>query len=99
MKNKLQEFQKDPELDIELVEEMPFADLTVKDRDKYLGLILTDDDLYYQSMSIKDMHIYKPLTLSGKNWRFRGIYSREYWHDKDLVKERLKRFVQLIREN
>lgn len=98
LKNKLQEFQKDPELDIELVEEMPFADLTVKDRDKYLGLILTDDDLYYQSMSIKDMHIYKPLTLSGKNWRFRGIYSREYWHDKDLVKERLKRFVQLIRE-
>jgi len=99
LKTKLQKLTKDSELTVELVEEMPFADLTIKNRDKYLGLILTDDDLYYQSMSIKDMHIYKPLTLSGKNWRFRGIYSREYWYDKDLVLERIKRFVQLIENN
>jgi hypothetical protein len=97
LKYKLQKFQEDPEMHVEFAEEMPFADLTIKDREKYLGLILTDDNLYYQSMSIKDMHIYKPLTLSGKNWRFRGIYSREYWHDPALVKERLKRFVELMR--
>ncbi len=97
LKYKLQEFQYDPEIKAEFAEEMPFADLTIKQRGKYLGLILTDDDLYYQSMSIKDMHIYKPFTLAGKKWKFRGIYSREYWHDQNLVKEHLKRFVEMIR--
>lgn len=99
LKTKLQELVRASDLNIELTEEMPFADLTIKNRDKYIGLILTDDNLYHQSMSIKDMHIYKPLTLSGKNWRFRGIYSREYWHDKNLVRERIKRFVQLIEKD
>ncbi len=97
LKYKLQKFQYDPEINAEFIEEMPFADLTIKQKGKYLGLILTDDDLYYQSMSIKDMHIYKPFTLAGKNWKFQGVYSREYWHDQNLVKERLKRFVELIR--
>ncbi len=97
LKYKLQKFQYDPEINLEFVEEMPFADLTVKRGNEYLGLILTDDELYYQSMSIKDMHIYKPFTLAAKNWRFQGIYSREYWHDQTYVKERLKRFVEKIR--
>jgi hypothetical protein len=73
-------------------EEMPFADLTVKSGDNYLGLVLTDDDLYHQSISIKDMHIYTPFTLAAKHWKFVGIFSREYWHNKEAVRERLLRF-------
>jgi superfamily I DNA and/or RNA helicase len=96
LKNKIRSmFEKENEGFL-MDEELPFADLTIKHKGKYLGLILTDDDLYHDSVSIKDPHIYKPFILSGKNWKFRGIYSRDYWHDKSLVKERLARFIQLI---
>jgi len=92
LKNKLKNLEFEQGIKFELKEEMPFADLTVKAGNKYLGLIITDDDRYHQSISIKDMHIYTPFTLSAKNWKFVGIQSREYWHDKEAIKERLLRF-------
>ncbi len=92
LKNKLKELTFDRQVKFVLKEEMPFADLTVKMGDEYIGLIITDDDRYYQSISIKDLHIYTPFTLSAKNWKFIGIHSREFWHDKDAIKERLLRF-------
>jgi hypothetical protein len=39
------------------------------------------------------MHVYTPFTLSHKNWKFMGIQSREYWHDKEAIKERILRFA------
>ena len=93
LKNKIKAFTFEPQNDLQIVEEMPFADLTVKSKGDYLGLILTDDDMYHQSISIKDMHIYTPFTLAAKNWKFIGIHSREYWHDKEAVKDKLLRFV------
>ncbi|MFD1142046.1 AAA domain-containing protein [Larkinella insperata] len=61
-----------------LVEELPFADLTRKSADQYAGLLLTDDDLYYES-SPKDAHAYTPFALRMKNWPFQRVYSREFW--------------------
>jgi len=92
LKNKLMNMTFDQEVNFKMDTEMPFADLTVKNGKQYLGLVLTDDNLYHQSISIKDMHIYTPFTLSAKNWKFIGVYSREYWHNKEAVKERLLRF-------
>ena len=92
LKNKLKELKFEQNIKFNIEEEMPFADLTVKSGDDYLGLILTDDDLYHNSISVKDMHIYTPFTLAAKNWKFVGVYSREYWNSKDSVRERLLRF-------
>lgn len=92
LKNKLMSMSFEQDVNFELIQEMPFADLTIKSGDQYIGLVLTDDDIYHQSISIKDMHIYTPFTLSAKQWKFVGIYSREYWHSKESVKERLLRF-------
>ncbi|GAB3929942.1 AAA domain-containing protein [Larkinella terrae] len=61
-----------------LAEELPFADLTQKTADRYEGLLLTDDDLYYES-SPKDAHAYTPFALQLKNWPFQRVYSREFW--------------------
>ena len=77
----------------ELKEELPFADITVVKDDQYAGLLITDDDLYYQSPSVKDSHVYTPFTLSGKHWKFRGIFSREYWQNSNNVTEELSRFI------
>jgi len=96
LKNQLKNLQGDEDIRFEITEELPFADLTLKKGDQYLGVLLTDDDLYFQSVSIKDAHIYTPFALSSKNWKFRGVYSREYWHDSALIKDRILRFEQLI---
>lgn len=75
--------------------ELPFADITVKQEDYYLGLVVTDDDLYFNSPSIKDMHVYTPFTLSAKKWKFKGVFSREFWNDKQTVFEGIQRFLTL----
>jgi hypothetical protein len=93
LKDKIKKFDFGEKINLQMTEEMPFADLTVKSGDNYLGLIITDDDIYHRSISIKDMHIYTPFTLAAKNWKFVGVHSREYWHDKEALKDRLLRFV------
>jgi hypothetical protein len=74
-----------------LLKELPFADLTLKKEHTYQSLLLTDDDLYYQSLSAKDAHAYTPFLLNKKNWHFTRIYSREYWKDKAKVQEKIHR--------
>ncbi len=99
LKNKLsQALRTDPNFRLNISEELPFSDLTLYDGKTYYGLILTDDDLYYQSVSAKETHVYNPFTLSSKNWKFRGVFSRELWQDKEEVVERLVRFSNNLME-
>ena len=59
--------------------DLPFADLTIRQGELYESLVLTDDDLYYQSQTAKEPHGYLPIALKAKNWLFRRIYSRQFW--------------------
>ncbi len=93
LKDKISEMLAKNQNGFQFEEEMPFADLTIKRNKKYLGLVLTDDDLYHQSISIKDMHVYTPFTLSFKNWKFRAFSSREFWHSKENIQEILLKFA------
>ena len=76
-----------------LEEQLPFSDLVLSRAGRYLGLILTDDDLYHQSISVKDSHVYQPLVLQDKGWRFLSVFSREYWMNPDETSERVERFA------
>ncbi len=79
---------------VELKEEFPFADLTIKNKGEYKGLIMTDDNLYLQSISAKEAHAYLPLNMQEKRWNQLRIYSREYWNGSDRLKEKIsKRFL------
>jgi superfamily I DNA and/or RNA helicase len=90
LKNRIREdLSKNRKFRMEISEEMPFADLTLKTEEDYHGVILTDDDLYFQNVSSKEAHVYNPFTLAMKNWKFRGVFSREYWQDKNQVINRL----------
>jgi hypothetical protein len=62
-----------------LYNELPFADLTIKNGERYESIILTDDDLYQQSISVKESHAYLPLQLRAKGWNFERIWSRAWW--------------------
>jgi superfamily I DNA and/or RNA helicase len=79
-----------------LAKELPFADLTLKKEQQYLSLLLTDDDLYHQSLSAKDAHAYTPFLLAKKNWPFTRIYSREYWKDKIKVQEKMNSLLSSL---
>jgi hypothetical protein len=78
---------------LQLKEDLPFADLSIYDGEKYLGLVLTDDDIYYQSVSVKDMHVYRPNILTAKNWGYVTFFSRDFWNDPQRVQEKLAGFV------
>ncbi len=78
---------------IKMGDELIFADLAVKKNKNYLGLIFTDDDSYYGSISLKQTHVYRHVLLSDKKWRFREFYSREFWADPENAEERLMKFI------
>ncbi len=93
LKNHFQSLDLTNSKDTKLEETLPFSDLTITNKGKYLGLLLTDDSLYFESISIKDPHIYKPALFLKKNWRFRQFFSREYWMDKEAVKDKMAMFI------
>jgi hypothetical protein len=96
LKYKLKEAVNSKNNAIELRNQMPFADLTVMNKDNFCGLIVTDDDLYHGSYSVKEAHVYTPFSFSNKNWRFLDFYSREYWQNPKAVIERFEKFVHAI---
>lgn len=61
-----------------------FADV-ISSNDTEVDLFLTDDDLYFMSEGVKDMHVYTPLSLKQKGWSFSQHFSRNYWQ-KQTVK-------------
>jgi len=85
---------------VELRRLLPFADLTILQHSKkkvdYLGLLMTDDDLYFQSPSAKEAHVYRSELFQDKHWKFKNIYSRQLWQNTDHVFNEIKRFIQTI---
>ncbi len=96
LKQRLMDMDEEGELkEIEITEELPFADLTVRENDKYIGLILTDDDRYFRSPSVKDAHVYLPAILNEKSWDYTTIFSREFWQDPRRAREAIVHFINL----
>ncbi len=79
--------------DYKTVKELPFSDLSIKKGEAYTGLILTDDELYYQALSPKQIYAFQHFHLRLKNWPHIRFHSREYWLDKEETKEKFKRFI------
>ena len=98
LKTKLEKYLKN-EVQCEAKSELPFADITISSNSNYLGVISTDDDLYYQSPSIKDFHVYTPFTLSAKHWKYKGFFSRNYWQNREATEEELRIFVNQVEES
>jgi hypothetical protein len=51
---------------VSFVKELPFADLTIKSSQQYQGVVLTDDDLFYDARSVKESFAYLPWNYSVK---------------------------------
>jgi hypothetical protein len=72
---------------------MPFSDVGVLRENQHLGIILTDDVRYFSSLSVKHSHAYIPAILTQKNWKYRMIYSRNFWKDREKLEEDLIFFI------
>jgi hypothetical protein len=72
---------------------LPFASAVVKKENKTLGVILTDDDKYMNSISVKEHHAYTPELLQQKKWRHEFVFSRRWWANRTDTEERLVKFV------
>ncbi|MBO3699147.1 AAA domain-containing protein [Roseivirga sp. E12] len=94
LKKKLQGWENEFPVDFEY--EDVFADLTIKSKSKYLGLLFTDDDYFYESLSSKEVFVYRPAHLKSKNWPSDMILSREYWMQQDKAKDKLNRFIEQV---
>ena len=76
-----------------LEKNLPFADLTVTARKKFKGLVLTDDELFHDSLSAKQSHAYQVFHFAEKKWPSVRVYSREFWMDAEQTKTKLEKFV------
>jgi nitrite reductase/ring-hydroxylating ferredoxin subunit len=72
---------------------LPYADVNVNQANRYLGIILTDDDRYYHALSAKDAHAYTPALLTRNNWRYHQVFSRNFWKDFSKVESELMLFI------
>lgn len=93
LRNKLQEKDFHDFSEFTLAKELPFADLSVRKGKEYTGLILTDDERYYEALSPKQIYAFQHFHLTMKNWPHVRFHSREYWLDKEEAKEKMRRFL------
>ncbi|WP_421873267.1 AAA domain-containing protein [Marinoscillum sp.] len=77
---------------------LPFADLSVVQNEHNLGLVLTDDELLYDTISAKEAHSYRQSHFIEKNWPFVQFYSREYWLNREQANEKLHKFIHRVAE-
>jgi len=72
---------------------LPFSDLSIRDDNHYIGIVLTDDARYKQALSAKEAHAYTPALLAQKNWNYRFVFSRNFWRDQEKVESELRWFA------
>jgi Cdc6-like AAA superfamily ATPase len=77
---------------------LPFTDLMIEDGKKRLAAILTDDQSYCSSLTVKEAHIYTPDLLQQKNWNYYRLFSRTWWMDREAAENELAKFVYYITE-
>jgi hypothetical protein len=61
----------------------PYFDFTLKKGERVIGGLFTDDNIYFQSPSVKADHVLTPQLMELKNWPFVRVYSRNVWQDPD----------------
>ncbi|MBV6646915.1 MAG: DUF4011 domain-containing protein [Cyclobacteriaceae bacterium] len=96
LRKKLAVYANETYPDKESLTDLPFADLSVKQGDTYLGMIMTDDELFFDALSIKDSFVYQPALLSEKKWPTMKIDSRETWINWQHIEDRMKIFYNRI---
>ena len=76
--------------DFECTTTLPFADIALKEKGVFKGLVLTDDNSYFTSLSAKDYHGYLQLSLKERKWPYYLMNSRNYWLNAEKERAKVK---------
>lgn len=77
---------------IQYSEKLPFVDLMFE-KDQKGKLLFTDDDIFYNSYSAKEVFAYRPMELQKKNWEYTFCLSRNYWTSPEETFLKVRRFI------
>jgi len=72
---------------------LPFADVSANLENGKVGLLLTDDELYRDNPSVKDLHAALPQLFESKKWKYLRTYSRNYWQESDKFFNEVAKFI------
>ncbi len=81
------------EVSTSLAIDTPYGDIALKKRNKFYGLFFTDDNFFYESLSSKEVCVYRPQMLEEKKWPYRQFHSRDFWMNRELMKDRIQKFA------
>ncbi|PWJ39118.1 AAA domain-containing protein [Sediminitomix flava] len=70
---------------------LSYADLVPNDLESD-KVILTDDNLFFDSISVKDAHVYQIDMLKTKGWSCKRFYTRNQWINPDNQRSLLSKF-------
>ena len=84
--------------DVTVKKTLPFSDLTINKNQQPKGLILTDDDLFFDTLSAKEAHSYRQSHFMEMNWPYTQFYTREYWLNRGQANEKLEKFIHRVSE-
>jgi hypothetical protein len=77
---------------------LPFTDVMVNKNEEMLGVILTDDELYFSGLTVKEAHAYTPIILRQKHWNYYRLHSRNWWMDPEKAQMDLKFIYQQVNQ-
>jgi hypothetical protein len=77
---------------------LPFTDLGINYSNNLVGVVLTDDELFYSSLTVKEAYAYTPLLLTQKHWKYHRTYSRNWWLNSENARFELDKFVYQVTE-
>lgn len=75
---------------------LPFSDLVISHQKKFAGVILSDDEQFYSSLTVKEPFAYTPRLLNQKHWKAHRVYSRNWWVDQEKARLELDKFIYQI---
>lgn len=78
---------------------LPFADMMLNKGKRYEAVLLTDDELYHSSLTIKEHQVYTPSLFQQKNWSCLRVFSRSWWMDREATENELNKFIYQITES
>ena len=81
-----------PQLSFSL-NEMPFTDITVQEGNTFYAAVLTDDQVYQSSLTVKEPHAYTPALLEQKHWQYHRVFSRNWWSNRERTEGELVKFI------
>jgi hypothetical protein len=77
---------------------LPFTDMMLNIGNSHEAVLLTDDELYHTSLTVKEHQVYTPALFQQKNWSYLRVFSRSWWMDRESTENELHKFIYQLTE-